>query len=134
MTCSRSSLFNVEYNGDRNKGYSPVLKENDAAMATVKITRENFEDEVLTSDKPVLLDFWAEWCGPCRMVGPVVEEISNEVAGTAKVGKINVDEEMELAQAFNVMSIPTLVVVKDGKVANSTVGFQSKEALMSLLK
>ena len=68
------------------------------------------------------------------MVGPVVEEISNEVAGTAKVGKINVDEEMELAQAFNVMSIPTLVVVKDGKVANSTVGFQSKEALMSLLK
>ncbi len=134
MTCSRSSLFNVEYNGDRNKGYSPVLKENDAAMATVKITRENFEDEVLKSDKPVLLDFWAEWCGPCRMVGPVVEEISNEVAGTAKVGKINVDEEMELAQAFNVMSIPTLVVVKDGKVANSTVGFQSKEALMSLLK
>lgn len=103
-------------------------------MATVKITRENFEDEVLKSDKPVLLDFWAEWCGPCRMVGPVVEEISNEVAGTAKVGKINVDEEMELAQAFNVMSIPTLVVVKDGKVANSTVGFQSKEALMSLLK
>ena len=134
MTCSRSSLFNVEYNGDRNKGYSPVLKENDAAMATVKITRENFEDEVLKSDKPVLLDFWAEWCGPCRMVAPVVEEISNEVAGTAKVGKINVDEEMELAQAFNVMSIPTLVVVKDGKVANSTVGFQSKEALMSLLK
>lgn len=103
-------------------------------MATVKITRENFEEEVLKSDKPVLLDFWAEWCGPCRMVGPVVEEISNEVAGTAKVGKINVDEEMELAQAFNVMSIPTLVVVKDGKVANSTVGFQSKEALMSLLK
>ena len=103
-------------------------------MATVKITRENFEEEVLKSDKPVLLDFRAEWCGPCRMVGPVVEEISNEVAGTAKVGKINVDEEMELAQAFNVMSIPTLVVVKDGKVANSTVGFQSKEALMSLLK
>lgn len=103
-------------------------------MSTLKITKDNFEQEVLKSDKPVLLDFWAEWCGPCRMVGPVVEEISRDVAGIAKVGKINVDEEMELAQAFNVMSIPTLVVVKDGKVANQTVGFQSKEALMSLLK
>lgn len=103
-------------------------------MSTLKITKDNFEQEVLKSDKPVLLDFWAEWCGPCRMVGPVVEEISRDVAGSAKVGKINVDEEMELAQAFNVMSIPTLVVVKDGKIANQTVGFQSKEALMNLLK
>lgn len=103
-------------------------------MSTLKITKDNFEQEVLKSDKPVLLDFWAEWCGPCRMVGPVVEEISRDVAGSAKVGKINVDEEMELAQAFNVMSIPTLVVVKDGKVANQTVGFQSKESLMNLLK
>jgi thioredoxin 1 len=103
-------------------------------MSTLKITKDNFEQEVLKSDKPVLLDFWAEWCGPCRMVGPVVEEISRDVAGSAKVGKINVDEEMELAQAFNVMSIPTLVVVKDGKVANQSVGFQSKEALMNLLK
>lgn len=103
-------------------------------MSTVKITKNNFEQEVLKSDKPVLLDFWAEWCGPCRMVGPVVEDISRDVAGFAKVGKINVDEEMELAQAFNVMSIPTLVVVKDGKVANQSVGFQSKEALLNLLK
>ena len=103
-------------------------------MSTLKITKDNFEQEVLKSDKPVLLDFWAEWCGPCRMVGPVVEEISKDVAGSAKVGKINVDEEMELAQAFNVMSIPTLVVIKDGKVANQTVGFQSKEALLNLLK
>ena len=103
-------------------------------MSTIKITKDNFEQKVLKSDKPVLLDFWAEWCGPCRMVGPVVEEISKEVVGTAIVGKINVDEEMELAQSFNVMSIPTLVVVKDGKVVNTTVGFQSKEALMNLLK
>ncbi len=103
-------------------------------MSTIRITKDNFEKEVLKSDKPVLLDFWAEWCGPCRMVGPVVEEISNEVAGTARVGKVNVDEEMELAQSFNVMSIPTLVVVKDGKVVNTTVGFQSKAALMNLLK
>lgn len=103
-------------------------------MSTIKITRDNFEEEVIRSDKPVLLDFWAEWCGPCRMVGPVVEEISNEQAGTIKVGKVNVDEEMELAQAFNVMSIPTLVVMKDGKVANSTIGFQGKESLLNLLK
>lgn len=103
-------------------------------MSTIKITRDNFEEEVIQSDKPVLLDFWAEWCGPCRMVGPVVEEISNEQAGTVKVGKVNVDEEMELAQAFNVMSIPTLVVMKDGKVANSTIGFQGKESLLNLLK
>lgn len=103
-------------------------------MSTIKITRDNFEEEVIQSDKPVLLDFWAEWCGPCRMVGPVVEEISNEQAGTIKVGKVNVDEEMELAQAFNVMSIPTLVVMKDGKVANSTIGFQGKESLLNLLK
>lgn len=103
-------------------------------MSTLRITKDNFEQEVMKSDKPVLLDFWAEWCGPCRMVGPVVEEISKDVIGKAKVGKINVDEEMELAQAFNVMSIPTLIVVKDGKVANQTVGFQSKEALMNLLK
>ncbi len=103
-------------------------------MSTLKITKDNFEQEVMKSDKPVLLDFWAEWCGPCRMVGPVVEEISKDVLGKAKVGKINVDEEMELAQAFNVMSIPTLIVVKDGKVANQTVGFQSKESLMNLLK
>lgn len=103
-------------------------------MSTLRITKDNFEQEVMKSDKPVLLDFWAEWCGPCRMVGPVVEEISKDVIGKAKVGKINVDEEMELAQAFNVMSIPTLIVVKDGKVANQSVGFQSKEALMNLLK
>lgn len=103
-------------------------------MSTMQITKDNYEQEVLKSSQPVLLDFWAPWCGPCKMIGPIVEEISNEVNGTAKVGKVNVDEEMELAQAFNVMSIPTLVVIKDGKIINSTVGFQSKEALLALLK
>ena len=103
-------------------------------MSTMQITKDNYEQEVLKSSQPVLLDFWAPWCGPCKMIGPIVEEISNEVNGTAKVGKVNVDEEMELAQAFNVMSIPTLVVIKDGKIINSTVGFQSKEALLDLLK
>ncbi len=103
-------------------------------MSTMQITKDNYEQEVLKSSQPVLLDFWAPWCGPCKMIGPIVEEISNEVNGTAKVGKVNVDEEMELAQAFNVMSIPTLVVIKDGKIINSTIGFQSKEALLDLLK
>ena len=103
-------------------------------MSTMQITKDNYEQEVLKSSQPVLLDFWAPWCGPCKMIGPIVEEISNEVNGTAKVGKVNVDEEMELAQVFNVMSIPTLVVIKDGKIINSTVGFQSKEALLDLLK
>lgn len=103
-------------------------------MSTTTITKDNYEQEVLKSDVPVLLDFWAPWCGPCKMIGPIVEEISNEVGNTAKVGKINVDEEMELAGAFNVMSIPTLVVIKDGKVVNTTIGFQSKEALLNLLK
>ena len=90
-------------------------------MSAITITKENFESEVLKSDKPVLLDFWAAWCGPCRMVSPVVDEIAGEVTN-AKVGKINVDEQPELASSFRVMSIPTLAVMKDGKVVNTTVG------------
>ena len=103
-------------------------------MSVLKITKENFEEEVLKSEKPILLDFWASWCGPCRMVGPIVEQIAEETSDTARVGKINVDEEQELAQAFQVMSIPTLVVMKDGKVVKSTVGVQSKQALLSMLQ
>jgi len=101
-------------------------------MSTMIITKENFEAEVIKSDKPVLLDFWAEWCGPCRMVGPVVEEIANETT-TAKVGKINVDEQPELAAAFKVMSIPTLVVLKDGKVVSSIVGARPKADIIKML-
>lgn len=103
-------------------------------MSTLKITKENFEQEVMKSDKPVLLDFWASWCGPCRMVGPTVEEIAKETVDTTKVGKINVDEEPELAQIFKVMSIPTLVVMKDGKVEKSVVGVQTKQALLSMIQ
>lgn len=103
-------------------------------MSVLKITKENFEKEVMQSDKPILLDFWASWCGPCKMVGPVVEQVAVETVEVARVGKINVDEEQELAQAFKVMSIPTLVVMKDGKVVKSTVGVQSKQTLLSMLQ
>ncbi|WP_124068317.1 thioredoxin [Clostridium sp. E02] len=103
-------------------------------MSVLKITKENFEKEVMQSDKPVLLDFWATWCGPCKMVGPVVEQVAEETVDVARVGKINVDEEQELAQTFKVMSIPTLVVIKDGKVVKSTVGAQSKQTILSMLK
>ncbi|NTV78046.1 MAG: thioredoxin [Clostridiales bacterium] len=102
-------------------------------MSVLKITKENFQKEVLDSDKPVLLDFWAAWCGPCKMVGPTVEEVASEVGDKAVVGKINVDEEIELAQQFRVMSIPTLVVMQNGKVVKSVVGVQSKQALLSML-
>ena len=84
-------------------------------MAELKITRENFENEVIKSNIPVLIDFWAPWCGPCRMMGPIIEQLAEEYDGKAKVGKVNVDEEGELSQAFGVMSIPTIVLVKEGK-------------------
>ena len=100
-------------------------------MAIVHVTKENFE-ELLSSDKPVLLDFYAEWCGPCRMIAPIVEEIANE-RDDVIVGKINVDEQGELAQAYDVMSIPTLIVLKDGKVANQATGARPKAAILALL-
>lgn len=101
-------------------------------MAALHITKENFENEVLNSDKPVLLDFWAAWCGPCKMLAPVIDELAGEVTD-AKICKINVDEEPELARQFQVMSIPTLIVIKNGKTAASSVGFQSKSAILDLL-
>ena len=96
------------------------------------INAKNFNEEVMNSDKPVLLDFWAAWCGPCRMVGPVVEEIAEE-RDDIKVGKVNVDEEQELAAQFGVMSIPTLVVIKDGKVVNQVVGARPKASILAML-
>lgn len=101
-------------------------------MAVIKITEQNFETEVLKSDVPVLVDFWAEWCGPCQMQGPIVDEVSEEVPGV-KFGKLNVDENMRLAQQYRVASIPTLLVFKDGKIAASAIGLQSKEGLKKLL-
>ena len=101
-------------------------------MSVINITKENFNTEVLSSDKPVLIDFWASWCGPCRMVSPIVDEIAQERTDI-KVGKVNVDEQSELAAQFGVMSIPTLVVMKDGKVVNRSVGARPKRDILSLL-
>ena len=101
-------------------------------MAEIKLTKDNFESVVLKSDVPVLIDFWAEWCGPCRMLAPVIAEIADE-NDDIKVCKVNVDEEAELSAAFQVSSIPMLAVVKDGKVTNTAVGFMPKEKVLSLL-
>ena len=101
-------------------------------MAVITITKENFETEVINSDKPVLLDFWAGWCGPCRAVSPIIDEIAGEVADK-KIGKVNVDEQPELAAAFNIASIPTLAVVKEGKLVKSAAGAQPKAAIMQML-
>ena len=103
-------------------------------MAELKITRENFENEVMKSDIPVLIDFWAPWCGPCRMMGPILEQLAEEYEGKAKVGKVNVDEEGELSQAFGVMSIPTIVLVKDGKIVKQAVGARPKAEVEAMLQ
>ena len=103
-------------------------------MAELKITRENFENEVMKSNIPVLIDFWAPWCGPCRMMGPIMEQLAEEYEGKAKVGKVNVDEEGELSQAFGVMSIPTIVLVKDGKVVKQAVGARPKTEVEAMLQ
>ena len=101
-------------------------------MSVINIKKNNFQNEVLNSEMPVLLDFWAPWCGPCRMVGPIVDEIADERVDI-KVGKVNVDEQPELAAQFGVMSIPTLVVMKGGKVVNQIVGARPKAQILAML-
>lgn len=102
-------------------------------MAALHITKENFETEVLKADKPVLVDFWAAWCGPCQMLLPTIEELAGEVTD-AKICKINVDEQPELAAQFKVMTIPTLMVFKDGKAVNTSVGVKSKNAILDMIR
>ena len=101
-------------------------------MRAVKIDQNNFSEEVIRSDRPVLLDFWAPWCGPCRMISPVVDEIARECADI-KVGKVNVDEQPELARQFGVMAIPALVVMKDGKITSQAAGARPKSQILAML-
>lgn len=103
-------------------------------MAEIIITEENFENEVLNSDKLVLVDFWAQWCGPCRMLGPIIEEIANDYEGKVKVGKVNVDEQPNLASKYGIASIPTVIVFKNGKPEKTLVGLRSKNEIENMIK
>ena len=102
-------------------------------MSEFRITKDNFEKEIINSELPVLLDFWAPWCGPCRMIAPVIAQVAEKYAGKAKVGKVNVDEENDLAAAFGIVSIPTLVVLKGGKVVSRATGFRSEAEIAAML-
>ncbi|NJP40153.1 thioredoxin [Oscillospiraceae bacterium HV4-5-C5C] len=102
-------------------------------MSTIVVTKDNFKDEVVNASEPVLLDFWAAWCGPCRMVSPLVDELAEELSGKIKVGKVNVDEQPELAAQFGVMSIPTLAVLKNGEVVKKSIGAKPKSAIKDML-
>ena len=103
-------------------------------MSVLKITKEKYETEVLKSDKLVLIDFYADWCGPCKMMSPIIDEIAEEVGDKIKVGKINVDENQELAMEYEVMSIPTIIILQNGEVKNSFVGVREKKEIISCLE
>ncbi len=100
---------------------------------TIEITKDNFEEVVLKNELPVLVDFWATWCGPCKMIGPIIEELSDELEGKVVFGKLNVDKQPELAMQFQVMSIPTLLLFKNGEIVNKKIGFMPKEKLVEML-
>lgn len=102
-------------------------------MTEIQVTNANFDEEVLKSDIPVLLDFWATWCGPCMMLSPIVSEVAEEYKGKIKVGKVNVDEENKLSNAFHITSIPTLVLIKNGQIVNTSVGYKNKNELLKFL-
>lgn len=123
-----NSFINIKYSD-----YNIDNKEESEKMEILKITNSNYSEEVEKTDKLVLIDFWASWCGPCRMMSPIVDEIAKEVSEQIKVGKVNVDEEADLAVKFNISSIPTLVIIKDGKVVKTLIGVQSKKTIMNAL-
>lgn len=114
------------------QAYAKCMSYKGETMSVVNITMNNFREEVVNSEKPVLLDFWASWCGPCRMVSPIIDEIAAE-RGDIKVGKVNVEEQRELAAQFHVMSIPSLVVMKKGKIVNRMVGARPKSQILAML-
>ena len=118
---------------NKKRLYLNIINNTPEAIMELTFTAENFKSEVLESDLPVLVDFWASWCGPCRMMGPVVSEIAEEKKGVLKVGKVNVDEQESLAAQFNVMSIPTFILFKNGKAAAQRTGAMSKEDLLKSL-
>ena len=103
-------------------------------MSVLKITGENFEEEVLKSNKPVLIDFYADWCGPCRMMTPIIDQIAEEMTDKIKAGKVNVDENQELAMRYGVMNIPTIVIIENGEVKNTLVGVRDKNEIKEMLK
>ncbi|MBR2142194.1 MAG: thioredoxin [Anaerovibrio sp.] len=103
-------------------------------MAEVKVTKDNFQKEVLESDIPVIVDFWASWCGPCQMMAPILAEIAEENEGSIKVGKVNVDEELALSSQYGIVSIPSLYVFKNGKITNQYIGYITKDSVLALLK
>lgn len=103
-------------------------------MEIITLKKENFEDEVMKSQIPVLIDFWAGWCGPCKMLSPIVDEVAKELNETVKVAKVNIDEEQDLAKSFGIMSIPTLVLIKNGKVQKTSVGVVSKTEIIEMTK
>ena len=111
-----------------------VTGKEDSKMAVKTITSENFEQEVLKAEKTVLIDFWAEWCGPCRMLSPVVDQVAEEMGDQIIVGKVNVDVQPVLAQKFNIMSIPTLLVFKNGSVVQTSVGVRPKQEIVNLVR
>jgi thioredoxin 1 len=128
----RIPVILIARNSNVGTGSSDATHKNQNTMA-LQITDANFEETVLKSDKPVLVDFWAEWCGPCRMVGPIVEEISNEYAGKAVVGKVDVDNNPEISMRFGIRNIPTLLIFKGGQVVDKQVGAVPKNVLTEKL-
>ena len=123
----------ISYKKDNHAVVIHVFQRRMLKMSITTLTNDNFDQEVLASSKTILIDFWAAWCGPCKMLSPIIDQIADEADDSVKICKVNVDEQSELAVQFQVRSIPTLVVIKDGKVDNISVGVKSKEEILAML-